>query len=81
MMNWNSITYNRQHRAALLREADRARVARHATQGRAVPRVFRGLYAWAGRRLVTVGFGLLVTAREWEYRSNTVYNGAKLTVQ
>jgi hypothetical protein len=81
MMNWNSINHDRQRRDALLREAATRRAIVGCGPARQAPRALRPVLAWTGRRLVSLGFGLLVAAREWEYRSNTVYNGAKSSAQ
>lgn len=81
MLNWNSIDHDRQHRAALLADAQQTRMARQALRDRKAPRPLRFIYAWTGRRLVTLGFSLLVMAREWEYRANTMYNEAQSPAQ
>lgn len=81
MYNWNSIEDVRLRRSALLNEAENARRAADLTVTRQSPRLLRPLLSWTGRRLVTLGFGLLVLAREWDYRSNTVYNGAQSSAQ
>ena len=77
MMNWNSIDHDQQRRDTLLRQADRARLAATSLRARRPFRPLRSLMVWTGRRLVTLGFGMLTLSREWEYRSNTVYNGAR----
>ena len=79
MFNWNSIDHDRQRRAALRRQADATRLAANLTPRR--HSAFRPLIVWTGRRMVTIGFRLLVHAREWDYRSNTVYNGANSFAQ
>ena len=81
MLNWNSIDDNRQRQAMLRRQADRSRLAAQARQATTVYPPLRPVIAWAGRRLITLGYALLVHAREWDYRSNTVYNGAKSSAQ
>jgi hypothetical protein len=80
MLNWNAIIDNRHHCEHLQREAAAARLAASLrSESRYHP--LAPVFAWTGRRLVTLGFTLLVRAREWEYRSNTVYNGAKSSAQ
>ena len=80
MLNWNSIHHDRQRRQTLRREADAARLAARLERA---PRYhpLRPVAAWTGRRLVRLGFSLLCHAREWDYRSNTGYNGAKSSAQ
>jgi len=81
MLNWNSIDHDRQRRETLRREAEAARLAASPKRKQRLSPPQRAVVAWTGRRLVTLGFSLLVHAREWDYRSNTVYNGAKSSAQ
>jgi hypothetical protein len=75
MFNLKDVESQDAYRRDLLRRAERERLAR-AARGESAFTLYRPLMSWTGRRLVRLGFRLLVLSKEWEQRANTVYNGA-----
>jgi len=63
-----------QRRDAMQR-AELHRLARAARHDLKSSYIHQRLMVWMGRRLVRAGFRLLIRAKAWEHRANTVYNG------
>ena len=76
MYNLKDVESQDAYRRDQLRRAERERLAQVIRGEMAAFTVYRPLMSWTGRRLLRLGFRLLVLSKEWEQRANTVYNGA-----
>jgi hypothetical protein len=74
MMHKNVIELDQLRRDDALRQAARQRLAQGVRPVKAFRPVYRPVVSWTGRRLVSLGYRLLLLSREWEHRANTVYN-------
>jgi hypothetical protein len=78
MINLKDVESQDAYRRDLLRHAETERLAQAARGELTAFPVYRPLMSWTGRRLMGLGFRLLVMSKEWEQRANTVYNGAEV---
>lgn len=75
MYNLNHIYINQARYKAMLKQAERERLAQVA-RGNTLTRLFfyRPLLSWTGRRMVGWGTHLLAMSKQWETNGKPVYN-------
>jgi hypothetical protein len=74
MIKRNEIELAELRRQDIVREAEYLRKIGEAAGG---TYFYRPVLSWTGRRLMRLGFKMLVWSKEWEHRANTVYNGSE----
>lgn len=81
-MTWLDAQTTEVRRRDQLRLAERERLAAYASHSNRVPTTLvfvRPVVSWVGRRLVTLGFRMLVASKEWDTRAKTMYNEMEWT--
>ena len=77
MLTLKDIQSSEARRQELVRQAQQERLAKFAqSKVKAQLYFYRSALAWTGRRMVALGNRMLALSKNWEYKGNTVYNGA-----
>ena len=77
MVTLKDIQSSEARRQELVRQAEQERLAK-LSQSKVKTQIYlyHSALAWTGRRMVVLGNRMLILSKNWDYKGNTVYNGA-----